>query len=78
MVGKMTVSQETVRCWTVTAYITHGGDRANISAMDNRIGKQYKAEGFRFPIGWRSGDIDRLPVPKYVQAAPRRVMNNLI
>ncbi len=74
---RKSIASEEVRCWLVTAWITHGGERASISVIDSRIGKQYEAVGFMFPKGWRSGDIDRLPVPKYVQAAARRVMNQL-
>jgi len=77
MVGTLASNEEVVRCWRVAAVICDGGRGCHIAAKDTRDDTVHRAYGHRFPAGWRSGDIDRLTVPKYVRASMKRMMNSL-
>lgn len=71
--------EEDVRCWTVRvmpAYV--GGGEAAVQCRDNRTGRTTNpAYLYRFPVGWRGGQIDRMPVPEYVKAKARQLMRQL-
>lgn len=78
---------EQVGPWTVTARLTYWDERnqtaAGLGSVDGKVviarndTVVVTCDAFRFPIGWRSGAIERAHIPTRVKQAARRVMQRL-